>query len=68
MAGAAVLAPVTGAFGLSSPVPTALVMLACAVVAYVLLVTGVRMAGPASSGTLGESRPGGRAGQEARTY
>lgn len=45
MAAAAVLAPVTGAFGLSSPVPTAVVMLSCAIVAAALLVTGVR--GPA---------------------
>lgn len=42
MAGAAVIAPLTGAFGLSSPVPTAVVMLACAVVAALLLLLGVR--------------------------
>ncbi|WP_104116162.1 multidrug effflux MFS transporter [Arthrobacter sp. B1805] len=50
MAGAAVLAPVTGAFGLSSPVPTAIVMLSCAIVAAALLMgvlkpaTGSRVA------------------------
>lgn len=42
MAGAAIIAPVTGAFGLSSPVPTAVVMLACTTGAAVLLLTGVR--------------------------
>ncbi|WP_458116530.1 multidrug effflux MFS transporter [Arthrobacter sp. D2-10] len=42
MTGAAIIAPVTGAFGLSSPVPTAVVMLCCAVGAAVLLLTGVR--------------------------
>lgn len=42
MTGAAVIAPVTGAFGLSSPVPTAVVMLCCAAGAAVLLLTGVR--------------------------
>ncbi|MEC5198626.1 DHA1 family bicyclomycin/chloramphenicol resistance-like MFS transporter [Arthrobacter sp. PL16] len=68
MAGAAVLAPVTGAFGLSSPVPTAVVMLSCAVVAYLLLVTGVRMAGSAPSTTHGESLPGLRSSQRASTY
>ena len=42
MTGAAIIAPVTGAFGLSSPVPTAVVMLCCAAGAAVLLLTGVR--------------------------
>lgn len=42
MVSSAVIAPVTGAFGLSSPVPTAVVMLSCAVLACILLVTGVR--------------------------
>lgn len=43
---AAIIAPVTGAFGLSSPVPTAVVMLSCAAVAAVLLLTGVRKQAP----------------------
>lgn len=42
MTGAAVIAPLTGAFGLASPVPTAVVMLVCAAGAAVLLLTGVR--------------------------
>ncbi|GAB3547383.1 multidrug effflux MFS transporter [Arthrobacter tumbae] len=42
MTGAAIIAPVTGAFGLSSPVPTAVVMLCCAAGAAVLLLPGVR--------------------------
>ncbi|MFJ6000691.1 multidrug effflux MFS transporter [Arthrobacter sp. NPDC092385] len=50
MVAAAVLAPATGAFGLSSPVPTAVVMLACAVVAGLFLVAGVRSSGGAAGG------------------
>lgn len=50
MAAAAVLAPATGAFGLSSPVPTAVVMLACAVAAGLFLVAGVRSSGGAAGG------------------
>lgn len=50
MVGAAVLAPVSGAFGLSSPVPTAAVMLGCAVSGSVLLVIGAGRAPRTSSG------------------
>jgi DHA1 family bicyclomycin/chloramphenicol resistance-like MFS transporter len=42
MAGSAVIAPVSGLFGLASPVPTAAVMLGCTTVAGVLLMSGTR--------------------------
>ncbi|MHA7189483.1 multidrug effflux MFS transporter [Arthrobacter sp. MDT2-16] len=45
MAGSAVIAPVSGMFGLSSPVPTAVVMLCCASIGGLLLISGVRRSG-----------------------
>lgn len=57
MTGAAIIAPVTGAFGLSSPVPTAVVMLCCAAGAAVLLLTGVRSA-PSTSFPTGQRSAG----------
>ncbi|MFC3300751.1 Sulfonamide resistance protein [Arthrobacter agilis] len=44
MAGAALIAPVSGAFGLSSALPTAVVMAGCVLVAAALLVDGARKA------------------------
>lgn len=48
MVGAAVIAPLTGAFGLTSPVPTAVVMLCCAGVACLVLLGSVRSSRPSS--------------------
>lgn len=48
MAGAALIAPVSGLFGLSSPVPTAVVMLGCVTLAGALLMYGTLGRAPAS--------------------
>jgi DHA1 family bicyclomycin/chloramphenicol resistance-like MFS transporter len=54
MVGAAVIAPLTGAFGLASPVPTAVVMLCCAGIACAILLAATTR--PSSAPTSPESR------------
>ncbi|WP_181034974.1 multidrug effflux MFS transporter [Arthrobacter sp. B0490] len=48
MTGSALIAPVSGAFGLSSPLPTAVVMATCVLIAGALLLIGTRKAGEAA--------------------
>ena len=50
MAGSAVIAPVSGLFGMSSPVPTAVVMLTCTIIAGALLMLGTRRSDHGTSG------------------
>jgi DHA1 family bicyclomycin/chloramphenicol resistance-like MFS transporter len=61
MTGSALIAPVSGAFGLSSPLPTAVVMAVCVLIAGVFLLIGAQMAGVRAKGprvhTDGTPRP-----------
>jgi DHA1 family bicyclomycin/chloramphenicol resistance-like MFS transporter len=50
MAGAALIAPISGAFGLTSPIPTAVVMFACAGVAAMVLLPAVRIQAASTRG------------------